>query len=139
VWEHGIYVTIAKITCLVILDLGSSVSAIPKSICDHLDLPVLKMKFWLVYLLILLLSMLLVDLINFYYVAYEFCTWWLYFMDMDGNVHSAILLGPPFWRTTCAIIDAKEGNFKFPHKKCMEHFSRKKEGTKNCACDMCTS
>jgi hypothetical protein len=39
VWEPRIYVTICKITWHVVLDLGSSVSAILKSLCDHLDLP----------------------------------------------------------------------------------------------------
>jgi hypothetical protein len=31
-----------KITWPTVLDLRSSVSAIPKSLCDHLDLPLLK-------------------------------------------------------------------------------------------------
>jgi hypothetical protein len=39
VWELRIYVTISKITCPAILDHGSSVSAIPKSLYDHIDLP----------------------------------------------------------------------------------------------------
>jgi hypothetical protein len=39
VWKPRIYVTIGKITWPAVLDLGSSVSAIPKSLCDHLDLP----------------------------------------------------------------------------------------------------
>jgi hypothetical protein len=39
VWEPRIYVTIGKITWPVVLDLGSSVCAIPKYLCDHLDLP----------------------------------------------------------------------------------------------------
>jgi hypothetical protein len=45
-------------------------------------------------------------------------------MKMGSKTSSPILL-----RTTCAIIDSKEGNvkFKFPHKKCMEHFPRKNE------------
>jgi hypothetical protein len=38
-WELRIYLTIGKITWPVILDLGSSVSTIPKSLCDHLDSP----------------------------------------------------------------------------------------------------
>jgi hypothetical protein len=40
-------------------------------------------------------------------------------MDMEGKIHSPIILGRPFLRSTCAIIDAKEGNMKFqlPHKK----------------------
>jgi hypothetical protein len=39
VWEPRIYVTIGKILWPAILDFGSSVSAIPKSLCDHRDLP----------------------------------------------------------------------------------------------------
>jgi hypothetical protein len=42
VWEPRIYVTIGKITWPTILDLGSSVSAISKSLCDHLDLSPIK-------------------------------------------------------------------------------------------------
>ena len=50
-------------------------------------------------------------------------------MDMGINTSSLIILGRPFLRTIGAIIYSKEGNFKFqfPHKKCMEHFPRKKE------------
>jgi hypothetical protein len=60
-------------------------------------------------------------------------------MDMEGKSHSPIILGIPFLRTAGAIIDAKEGNVKFqlPHKKCMEHFPRKKEGPQNCPHGMC--
>jgi hypothetical protein len=49
-------------------------------------------------------------------------------MDMRRNTSSPIILGRPFLRTTGAIIDSKEGNvkFQFSHKKCMEHFPRKK-------------
>jgi hypothetical protein len=39
VWEPRIYVTIEKITWPAVLNLGSSVFAIPKSLYDHLDLP----------------------------------------------------------------------------------------------------
>jgi hypothetical protein len=50
------------------------------------------------------------------------------FMDMRSNTSSPIILGRPFLRTAGAVIDSKEGNvkFQFPHKKCMEHFPRKK-------------
>ena len=49
-------------------------------------------------------------------------------MYMGSNASSPIILGRPFFRTTGAVIDSKEGNvkFQFPHKKCMEHFIRKK-------------
>ena len=49
-------------------------------------------------------------------------------MDMGSNSSSPIILGRPFLRTTGVVIDSKEGNvkFQFPHKKCTEHFPRKK-------------
>jgi hypothetical protein len=34
-------------------------------------------------------------------------------MDMGINSSSPIILGRPFLRTTCAIIESKEGNVKF--------------------------
>ena len=50
-------------------------------------------------------------------------------MDMGNKTSSPIILGRPFLRTTGAIIDSKEGNVKsqLPHKKCMEHFPRKRD------------
>ena len=55
-------------------------------------------------------------------------------MDMGSKSSNSIIFGRPFLRTTCAIIDSKEGNvrFKFPHKKCIEHFPRKKEAPPKC-------
>jgi hypothetical protein len=49
-------------------------------------------------------------------------------MDIRSNKSSPMILGRLFFRTTGAIIDSKEKNmkFQFPHKKCMEHFPRKK-------------
>ena len=53
-------------------------------------------------------------------------------MDMGNKTSSPIILERPFLRTTGAIIDSKEGNvkFQFPHKKCMEHFPRKRGTSK---------
>jgi hypothetical protein len=34
-------------------------------------------------------------------------------MDIRSNTSSPIILGRPFLRTTCAVIDSKEGNMKF--------------------------
>jgi hypothetical protein len=50
-------------------------------------------------------------------------------MDMGNNTPCPIIPGRPFPRIIGAIIDSKEGYVKlqFPHKKCMEHFPRKKE------------
>jgi hypothetical protein len=57
-------------------------------------------------------------------------------MDMRSNTSSPIILGRPFLRTTGAVIDSKEGNvkFQFPHKKCMEHFPRKKVNIQRYKC-----
>jgi hypothetical protein len=53
-------------------------------------------------------------------------------MDMRNKTSSPIILGRPFLCTRGAIMDSKEGNvkFQFPHKKCMEHFSRKRDAPK---------
>ena len=49
-------------------------------------------------------------------------------LDIDCNLSCPIILGRPFLRTIGAIIDMKEVNirFKFPLRKGMEHFPRKK-------------
>ena len=48
--------------------------------------------------------------------------------NIDCNLSCPIILGRPFLRTIGAIIDMKEGNFRFqfPLRKGMEHFPRKK-------------
>jgi hypothetical protein len=57
-------------------------------------------------------------------------------MDMRSNTSSPIILGRPFLRTRGIIIDSKEGymKFQFPHKKCMEHFPRKKMNIQKYKC-----
>jgi hypothetical protein len=57
-------------------------------------------------------------------------------MNVRINTSSPIILGRPFLRTTCPVIDSKEGNmkFQFPHKKCMEHFPRKKLNVQKYKC-----
>jgi hypothetical protein len=57
-------------------------------------------------------------------------------MDMRSNTSSPIILGRPFLRNTGAVIDSKERNvkFQFPHKKCMEHFPRKKVNIQRYKC-----
>jgi hypothetical protein len=55
------------------------------------------------------------------------------FIDMRRDTCSPTILDRPFLRTIGAVIDSKEGNvnFQFPHKKCMENFSRKKINVQN--------
>jgi hypothetical protein len=60
---------------------------------------------------------------NINYVPVDFII-----MDIECNTSCPIILGRPFLRTICAIIDMKECNikFKFPMRKGMELFPRKK-------------
>jgi hypothetical protein len=137
-----IYVTTGRITWPAVLNIGLSVSSIPKSLYDHLDLPPiekcdidLKLVDFSITNAYDRVSNVLVELhMTFVHVD-------IIIMDMEGKNHSPIILGRPFMRTTGAIIDAKEGNakFQFPHKKCMKHFPRNKEGPKNYPHGMCTS
>jgi hypothetical protein len=142
VWQPRIYVTIGKVTWPAVLDLRSSISAIPKSLCEHHDLPHIEkcdIDLKLVDCSISnahgRVSNVLVEL-HVTFVPVDFII-----MDMEGKSHSPIILGRPFLRNTDAIIDAKYGNvkLKFPYNKCKEHFTRKKEGPKNCPHGMCTS
>jgi hypothetical protein len=140
--NQRIYVTIGKITWPAVLDLGSSVSAISKSLCDHLDLPPiqkcdidLKLADCSITNAYGKVNNILVEL-HMTIVHVDFII-----MGMKGKNHNPIILDRPFLRTTGDIIDAKEGsvNFQFPHKKCMEHFPKNKKGPKNCPHGMCTS
>jgi hypothetical protein len=49
-------------------------------------------------------------------------------LDVECNASCPIILERPFLRTVGAIIDMKEGTikYKFPLKKGMEHFPRKR-------------
>ena len=110
-------------------DLGASVSAIPKSLCDvlgfneieecslnlHLADSTVKKPMGRIY------DVLIAANKNF--VPVDFIV-----LDIDCNPSCPIILGIPFLRTIGAIIDMKEGNirFQFPLKKGMEHFPRKK-------------
>jgi hypothetical protein len=129
-WIPKVFVTIGKETHHAILDLGSSVSILSKEIRELLELQNIEK-----YSIDLLLaddsikhalgkvSNIMVEL-HMTFVHVDFII-----MDMGNKTSSPIILGRPFLRTTGAIIDFKEGNvkFQFPHKKCMEHFPRKRD------------
>ena len=110
-------------------DLGASVSAIPKSLCDVLGFN--EIDEWS-------LNMHLADcaikkpmgrindvliIANRNYVPIYFIV-----LYIDCNLSCPITLGRPFLRTIGAIIDMKEGNirFQFTLRKGMEHFPRNK-------------
>jgi hypothetical protein len=132
-WIPKVLVTIGKETCHAILDLESSVSVLSKEIYELLelqniekcsiDLPLAddSIKHALGKV-----SNVMVEL-HMTFVPIDFII-----MDMGNKTSSPIILGRPFLRTTGAIIDSKEGNvkFQFLHKKCMEHFPRKRDTPK---------
>ena len=103
-------------------DLSSSVSTIPKTLCDvlgfhdfddcslnlHLADSTIKKPMGRIN------DVLIVE--NRNYVPIDFIV-----LDIDCNPTCPIILGRPFLRTIGAIIDMKEGNirFQFPLKKGM--------------------
>ena len=138
-WTPKIQITIGKVTWHAILDLGSSVSVLSKELYAMLDLNAME-KCNIDLLLaddstkhaLGRVDNVMVEL-HMTFVPVDFII-----MDMGNKSSNPIILGRPFLRTTGAIIDSKEGNvkFQFPHKKCMEHFPRKKEVALRCPHDL---
>ena len=129
-WIPKVLVTIGKETHHVILDLGSSVSVLSKQLYETLELKnIEKCSIGLALAdntikhALGKVSDVMVEL-HMTFVPVHFLI-----MDMENKTSSPIILERPFLRTTRAIIDSKEGNvkFQFPHKKCMEHFPRKRD------------
>ena len=114
---------------LALCDLGASVSTIPKTLCDvlgfhefddcslnlHLADSTIKKPMGRINDVLIV--------VNRNYVPIDFIV-----LPIDCNPSCPIILGRPFLRTIGAIIDMKEGNFRFqfPLRKGMEHFPRKK-------------
>jgi hypothetical protein len=130
VWIPKILIVVGKESHNAILDLGSSVNFLSKELYDLLDLDK-KLEKCDIDLLLAddstkhafgRINDVMIEL-HMTFVPIDFIV-----MDMRNNTSSPIILGRPFLRTTGAVIDSKEGNvkFQFPHKKCMDHFPRKK-------------
>jgi hypothetical protein len=128
--DPKILIAVVKESHHAILDLGSSVNILSKELYDLLDLDKKLDKCDINLLLaddstkhaLGRINDVMIELhMNFVFVDFII-------IDMMTNTSSPIILGRPFLRTTGAVIDSKEGNvkFQFPHKKCMEHFPRKK-------------
>src|SRR3954470_18943864 len=115
-------------SCYALCDVGASTSAMPKRMYDMLELkPFDPCSF----------GVLLADssvktplgkiddvliIVNDNYVPVDFTI-----MDIECEPSCPIILGCPFLRTVGAVIDMKEGTFKFqfPLNKGMEQFPRK--------------
>ena len=100
--------------CNALCDLGASVSVMPKSFYNMLDLNPLEECYLNVHLADSSKKKPLgrVDdaliVVNDNYVPVDFIV-----MDIECNASCPIILGRPFLRTVGAIIDMKEGNIKF--------------------------
>jgi hypothetical protein len=130
VWIPKILIVVGKVSHYDILDFGSSVNILSKELYNLLDLDKKLEKCDIDLLLVDDSTKHALGRINdvtiklhMNFVRVDFIT-----MDMGSNTSSPIILGRPFLRTTGAVIDSKERNvkFQFPHRKCMEHFPRKK-------------
>jgi hypothetical protein len=112
VWVPKILVTIGKESHHAILDLGSSVNILSKELYDLLDLDK-KMKRCDTDLLLandstkhalVRIDNITIEL-HMTFVPVDFIV-----MDMGRNTPSSKILGIPFLRTTCDVINSKEGN-----------------------------
>ena len=119
-WEPSIKMKINDFNCNALCDLGASVSVMPKSYYDMLDLKPLEECHLYVHLadsskkkpLGRINNVLIV--VNNNYVLVDFIV-----MDIECNASCPIILGRLFLRIVGAIIDMKEGNirFQFPLRK----------------------
>src|SRR3954469_25793121 len=128
-WDPMIKIKLNNFSCHALCDVGASTFVMPKRMYDMLELkPVDSCSF----------GIRLVDpsikkplgkiddvliIVNGNYVPVDFTI-----MDIECEPSCPIILGRLFLRTVGAIIDMREGTikFKFPLKKGMEHFPRKK-------------
>ena len=125
--------------CNALCDLGATVSVMPKSFYEMLNLNPLEQCYLNVHLadsskkkplgrvddvLIVVNDFSKKFVVNDNYVPVDFIV-----MDIECNASCPIILGTPFLRTVGAIIDMKEGNirFQFPLRRGMEHFPRNRK------------
>ena len=128
-WEHTIKVKIKYYECNALCDLGASISIIPKSLCDVLDLTDMDECSLNLHLADLTIKKPLgrindvLILASRNYVPVDFIV-----LDTYCNLSCPIILGRPFLRTIGAIIDMKEGNirFQFTLRKGTENFLGRK-------------
>src|SRR4051812_40759949 len=128
-WDPMIKIKLNNFSCFALCDVGASTSVMPKRMYDMLELK----PFDPCYVGVLLVHSSIkkplgkIDdvliIVNDNYVPIDFTI-----MDIDCEPSCPIILGCPFLCTVGDVIDMKEGNikFKFPLKKGMEHFPRKK-------------
>jgi hypothetical protein len=131
-WIPKVLVNIRKETHHAILDLASSVCILSKELYELLELQNFEKCSIDLLLADDSIKHALGKVSNVGRAAHDFIPVDFIIMDMGNKTSSPIILGRPFLCTIGAIIDSKEGNvkFQFPHKKCMEHFPRKRDTPK---------
>ena len=130
-WIPKILITIGREKCHAMLDLGSSVCLLSKQLFNLLDLDE-KMEKCDIDLLLAndskkhalgRIDNIMIEL-HITLVPVDFVV-----MDMGSNSSSPIILGRPFFRTTGAIIDSKEGKcqISIPSQEVYGTFSKKED------------
>src|SRR6266536_1966140 len=113
-WEPTIKIKIKDYECNALCDLCSSVSTIPKTLCDvlgfhklddcslnlHLEDSTIKKPMGRINDVLIVANM---NYVPVYFII----------LDIDCNPTCPIILGTPFLKTIGAIIDIKEGNIRF--------------------------
>src|SRR4051812_5247994 len=128
-WDPMIKIKLNNFSCYALCDLGASTSVMPKRMYDIFELKPFDACSFGVRLVDSSVKKPLgkIDdvliIVNYNYVPVDFTI-----VDIECEPSCPIILGRPFLRTVGAVIDMKEGiiKFKFPLKKGMEHFPRKK-------------
>jgi hypothetical protein len=129
-WEPIIDMNVNDFDCHALCDLRASIYIMPRKIYDLLGLPPLENCYFDVPLADVAKKKPLGRIndvpikVKNNLVPVDFLV-----LDVECNASCPIILGRPFLRTVGAIIDMKEGSFKyqFPLKKGMEHFPRKRK------------
>src|SRR4051812_1679544 len=128
-WDPMIKIKLNNFSCYALCDVRASTSVMPKRMYDMFELTPFDPCSFGVRLVDSSVKKPLgkIDdvliIFNENYVPVD-----LIIMDIQCKPLSPIILGRPFLRAVGGVIDMKEGNikFKFPLKKWMEHFPRKK-------------
>ena len=124
-----IKIKLNNFSCYDLCDVGASSSVMPERLYDMFELKPFDPSSFGVRLVDSSVKKPLVKIdefliiVNDNYIPVDFTI-----MDIECEPSCPINLGRPFLCTFGVVIDIKEGNikFKFPLKKGMEHFSRKK-------------
>jgi hypothetical protein len=135
IFEPTIKITIGENEIAALCDLGASVSTIPKSLYERLNLGVFKLTKLKLHLDDSTFKQAVGIKENVIVQIKGFPTLMdLIILDMPEDSTAPIILGRPFLRTVKALINLHEGNMRFElpsREPFVVHFPRKKKNKKN--------